>query len=68
MSQLKMREFSLPDGFLFILFETGSHYVALAVLKLAMQTRLDLNTQRSTCLCLPSAGKKGVRYYISDFF
>ena len=30
--------------FCFVLFETGSHYVALAILELTMQNRLALNS------------------------
>jgi hypothetical protein len=42
-----------------ILFpETGSYCVALYT---ALQTRLALNSERSTCLCLPSAGIKGAQ-------
>lgn len=36
-------------------FKIGSlYYVGLAVLELTMQTRLELNSQRSTCLSLLS--------------
>lgn len=35
--------------------ETGSHYVVLAVLEIAMWTRLALNSWRSSCLCLSGA-------------
>lgn len=38
----------------------GSHYVALAGLELPMQTWLTLNSERLACLCLSSAGTKGV--------
>lgn len=41
-------------------FESGSHYIALAGLELDMYTRLALDSQRSICLCLPSAAIKGV--------
>lgn len=45
-------------------FETDSHAVArLAVLKLTMQTKLALNSQRFSCLCLPGAGIKGMYYH-----
>jgi hypothetical protein len=37
--------------------------VMLAVLELALQTRLALNSQRFTSLCLWGAGIKGVRYH-----
>jgi hypothetical protein len=45
-----------------LLFETGSPYIALAVLELTMHTRLAWNSQRSVSLCfhLPSAGIEGV--------
>lgn len=33
-------------------FETGSLYVALAVLELPIYTRLVSNSQRSACLCI----------------
>ena len=36
--------------FLFVFFQTGFLCVALAVLALTLQTKLDLNSQRSTCL------------------
>lgn len=39
---------SLPIPLLRV-FKTGSHYVALADLELALQTRLSLNSQRSAC-------------------
>lgn len=45
----------LGGGFL----KTGLLCVALAVLKLALWTRLALNSPRSICLCLVSAGIKG---------
>lgn len=45
----------LGGGFLKI----GLLCVALAVLKLALWTRLALNSPRSICLCLVSAGIKG---------
>lgn len=38
----------------------GSHYVALAGLEVPMQTWLTLNSERLACLCLSSAGTKGV--------
>ena len=37
--------------------------ISLAVLKLALQTRLASNSLRSSCLCLPSAGIKGMCYH-----
>jgi hypothetical protein len=39
-----------------------SLYIALAVLKLAIYIRLALNSQRSTSLCLLSAGIKGLSH------
>ena len=39
-----------------VVVETGFLCVALAVLKLILQTMLTLNSQRSPCLCLPSVG------------
>jgi hypothetical protein len=41
--------------YIFFFFETGF----LCVLELALWTRMALNSQRSTCLCLQSAGSKG---------
>ncbi|XP_052599244.1 uncharacterized protein LOC128113528 [Peromyscus californicus insignis] len=38
--------------------QRGSHFIVLAVLKLTMQTNLARNSQKSVCLCLPSAGMK----------
>ena len=46
--------------FLFIYFETESLYAALAIVELAMWTRLDSNSQSSACRWHPSAGIKGV--------
>ena len=37
------------------LSETGSLYIALAILDLTMETRLILNLEKATCLCLLSA-------------
>jgi hypothetical protein len=50
--------------FSFSLFETGYHYVSLAVVEFTMLTRLVLNSWRSTCLCLLSAGIKGLCPYV----
>lgn len=52
--------------FCFILlacFEIESHYVMLTVLELTMQTRVALNLQRFACLCLLSAGNKGMCHH-----
>lgn len=40
------------------LFETGSLYIALAVLEFMVQTRWASDSQRSSCLCLSSSGIK----------
>ena len=45
-------------------FKTVFFCVALKpVLELTLQIRLALNSQKSACLCLPSAGIKDVRRY-----
>lgn len=44
-------------------FETGSFYIALAVLELKMKTRLASKSQRSSCLGLPNAGIKGMSHH-----
>ena len=44
-------------------FEITSHCITLAVLELALQTRLASNSQRYDCFCLPSAGIKGVGHH-----
>lgn len=49
--------------FVSFLFETGSYYVALAVLVLIIQTRLVSNSQRSACLCRLSASIKGMSHH-----
>lgn len=41
-------------------FVTGSHYVALASLELAMWTTLTLNLQRSICPSVLNSGIKGM--------
>lgn len=43
-------------------FEERAHYAALDGLELSKQTRLALNSQGSTYLCLPSAGIEGVSH------
>jgi hypothetical protein len=48
---------------LFRSFETEFCDVALDVLELTLKTRLTSNSQRSSCLCLLSAGIKGVHYH-----
>lgn len=44
-------------------FETESHYGVLASLKFTIWTRLALNSQTSTSLCLLNAVIKGVHYH-----
>lgn len=46
-----------------IVFETGSHYVVLAVLELVVKTRLTSNSQIYTHLCLLSDEIKGVKHH-----
>jgi hypothetical protein len=48
---------TLGGGCIVLFLETWSDYVALAALD------LTLNSQSSTCLCLPSAGIKSVLPY-----
>lgn len=43
--------------------QAESHSVALAVLEFTRESRLVLNSQRSTCLFLPSARIKGVCHH-----
>ena len=47
----------------FQFFKTGFLCVTLAILELALQTRLALKLQRSTSLCLSSARIKGVHHH-----
>lgn len=49
----------------FVLFEIRFHYIARASLELTMWTRLAQNTEQrfSPCLCLQSAGVKGVHHH-----
>lgn len=53
--------------FFFFLIGTGSHHTALAGLELAMQIRLDLSSKMFACLCLPSAGIKGIHLSLTPF-
>ena len=68
--------FSLPHPLVFVCWTVLCPFICLsvcflrqflfevqAVLLLTMQTRLVLNSQRSACLCLLSAGIKGVRHH-----
>lgn len=47
----------------FVVFEVWSLYVAFGVLELTLSTRLALNLQRFTCLCLSNVGITGGRCY-----
>ena len=46
------------DVFLFCFSKTGFLCLALAVLEFTLETRLALNLQRSSCLCLQELGLK----------
>jgi hypothetical protein len=48
--------------FVCLFFETGFLCIALAVLELTFRPGWP-RTQKSACLCLPSAGIKGVRHH-----
>ena len=50
-------------GWLVGFFITEFLCVALAVLELSLQSRLTLNSQKSSCLCLTSAGIKGMHHH-----
>jgi hypothetical protein len=52
--------------FFFWFFETGFLCIALAVLDSLCRPGWP-RTQKSTCLCLPSAGTKGVRHHAGLF-
>lgn len=52
--------FFLVVCFAFVLFKTGSQFVALNGLKLAMLSRLALSLHRSSCLFISGAETKGV--------
>ena len=41
----------------------GSHYAALGVLELTISEQAGLDSQQPACLCFPSAGNKGLRFY-----
>jgi hypothetical protein len=57
----------ISDKVLFYFVETGLLCVTLTDLGLALKAKLALNSQRSTCLCLPSAENKVICHYaISD--
>jgi hypothetical protein len=48
---------------IFRFFETGFLYIALAVLELNFVDQAGLELRNPACLCLPSAGIKGVRHH-----
>lgn len=48
-------------------FEDSFYVTVLPVLEIALQTSLASNLQRVTCLCLLSAGVKGVYHTTSGF-
>lgn len=48
---------------LVMVFETGSHSVALGSPELVIQTKLALNSQRSACLCLLRTESKGIYHH-----
>lgn len=50
-SSWKYRLAPPTTSFIHFVFETGSHYTLLAAWECAMQRRLDLNSQSSTCPC-----------------
>jgi hypothetical protein len=61
-------EILLLFWFWFWFFKTGFLCVALAALELTVdQAGLEPGTQKSACLCLPSAGIKGVRHHAQLF-
>lgn len=51
-SELECLFFSFP--------RQGLSVATKPVLELALKTMLDLNLQRSTCICLPNFGIKGI--------
>ena len=50
-------------AFLCVVFSRQCLSMVLAVLELTLQSKLDLNSERSACLCLPSAGTNGVCHH-----
>jgi hypothetical protein len=61
--------FKKKDNFLVVVVESGFLCVSLAVLELTLKTGLAMNSWRYVCLCLPSAGIKGICYHcLSDKF
>ena len=53
--------------YIFGFLRQGFSVALKAVLELTLQTRLALNSQRSTCLCLLSAGIKGMHHHYPAF-
>lgn len=49
--------------FLLLFFKAGVLCVFLVALELTLNIRLALNSERSTCLCLPSAVVKGISHH-----
>lgn len=46
-----------------LILRQKSHSIFMAGMKLTIQTRLDLNSQKSACFCLLNAWIKGMRYH-----
>lgn len=42
-------------------------HLSLVFLELFLKTRLDLSSQKHTCICLPNTGVKGVKHYSQIF-
>ena len=60
-----LKHWAISQAPAFNFSETGSHYVSLTGLVLAMYVRLALNSLIPACLCLPSALIKGVCHQVS---
>ena len=55
-------------GFLFCFSRQGFSVALETILELALVDQVVLELTRSTCLCLPSAGIKGVHYHcLTDY-
>ena len=63
--QLHLLLLSLSSSSSASFLETGSPSGALAILELSMQTKMTLNSPRSSYLCLPGARIKGVHNHLS---
>lgn len=48
-------------------FETGSVYVALALLEFTVKTRPAQNSERAPCLCLQATGIKGIGHHTQQY-